>query len=109
MIGGRLRHRVIIEQPDDSRSASGAIVKGWVEFASRWASIQPIRARETFQSKEFISEVTHQVKVRYLEGLTNKMRLVFGTRTFDILEVLNVDERNRELVLSCKEGLSQGN
>ena len=61
-----------------------------------------------FTGGTFNTQVTHRIKMRYVAGLTNKMRLVFGTRTFDILDIDNVEERNVEMILTCKEGKSKG-
>jgi head-tail adaptor len=43
------------------------------------------------------------VTMRYLAGITAQMRVLYGSRTFQIISVLNVDQRNRVLVLYCEE------
>ena len=43
--------------------------------------------------------------MRYLSGIVPKMRVKVGSRIFDILSIINVDERNRELQLMCRESV----
>ena len=54
-------------------------------------------ARQTFPN------ATHTVNMRWRDGITSKDKLTFGTRTFNIIDVDNVNERNRELVLVVGE------
>ena len=50
-----------------------------------------------------VADATHRVKIRYLADVTPKKRFLFGTRELYIESVQNIDERNRELVLTCVE------
>jgi len=75
------------------------------------AEIQPLYAYEKMAQGQ-ASEV-HQVGVRYNTALSNPvsvaaMRVVYGTRVLEINGSINVEERNREMVLTCTEGLTQG-
>ena len=47
--------------------------------------------------------MSHKIRMRYQAGITHKMRVAWGTRLFEIESVLNVGERNREIVLMCSE------
>ena len=49
-------------------------------------------------------EVTHIVKMRYLAGFTPvRHRLVLEGRVLNILAVLDIEERHREMQVHCKE------
>jgi SPP1 family predicted phage head-tail adaptor len=110
MRGGDLRHLVSIEAPDQTRAPSGAVVRGWKVFVLKWwARVEPVSGRESFTNLEFVKEITHQVTMRFVEGLTSDMRVTYGARHFDILAVANTNERNVEHVLLCREGQSKGN
>jgi head-tail adaptor len=57
--------------------------------------------------------VTHSVTVRFAPQLANPkdvaaMRILFGTRIFDIHDSINEDERNRMVTLMAEEGLNNG-
>jgi SPP1 family predicted phage head-tail adaptor len=74
-----------------------------VEFATAWASIEPLNGREFFAAQQVNAEVTARIRLRYLPGVTRQMQVKFGSRTFAIESVINVEERNRELQLMVKE------
>ena len=103
MNAGSLRHRFVIKTAQEIENTFGEIVETPLTFATVWASIEPLSGRELFQAQQVQAEVTHRVRMRYLAGVTAKMTGLFGTREFQILSVINPEERNRELVLMCKE------
>ncbi|WP_139121850.1 phage head closure protein, partial [Piscirickettsia litoralis] len=66
----------------------------------------PDAGRELFSAHQFYSEITHTVTLRYTPGITPAMRVYFEGRYFEILSVINRDERNRELILACREWIN---
>jgi SPP1 family predicted phage head-tail adaptor len=102
---GKLRHRITIEQVDETQDAGGEMLGNWSVYAIVQASIQPISGREYFAAQSTQADVTHRINLRHLTGVTPKMRVKYGSRIFDILSVINVDERNRELQLMCRESV----
>jgi SPP1 family predicted phage head-tail adaptor len=112
---GELRHVVNIEAPSSppsgTQSPSGAWSnQPWTIFAQGLrARIEPTGGSERSGAGAMIAQATHTVNLRYYPGIMAKMRVHFQGRFFDILNVNNIDERNRELELSCREGRSHGN
>lgn len=102
---GELRHKVIIQQNTPKRDAMNAEVDSWAEYATVWASIEPIRGKEFWDSQQVNAEITGKIKLRYLSGITSKMRVKYETRIFEILSVINPGEKNRELQLMVKESV----
>jgi SPP1 family predicted phage head-tail adaptor len=105
---GKLRHKITIQEYSAARDSFGAETEGWNDKASVFASITPISGKEYFASQQLNAEVTTKITIRYLEGITPKMRVVFGDRIFEIVSVLNFEERNVELNLMCKESVPNG-
>jgi SPP1 family predicted phage head-tail adaptor len=104
MRAGKLRHRVTIQSvTEGAQDANGEPAETTATLATRWASIEPLGGSEQYRSHEVHPEVTHAVRMRYLAGVTPKMRIVFGSRTFEIESVIVADESNREIVCACKE------
>jgi SPP1 family predicted phage head-tail adaptor len=103
MRSGPLRHQIVIEEVTETRDSYGGVVETWSTFATVWASVGPIIGREYFASQQVQSEVTHKIRIRYLSGVTTKMRVAFDSRVFNIESVLNVDERDTEMVLMVTE------
>lgn len=103
MRAGLLRHKITIQRATETQSAAGALSTTWATFATVWSEIEPITGREFFAQKIIQGEITHKITIRYLSGVVPKMRIIYGSRTFDIEQVMNVRERNKEMALMCKE------
>lgn len=107
---GALRHRLVIqvEQPvSDGGGGQGA--DPWanpVTLATLWGAVEPLRGSERLRAMQIQDSLTHRVTLRYRAGITTSMRVVFGTRVFNIRAVINVGERNRVLELLCEEGVA---
>ena len=105
MRAGRLRHRLKLQEATETRDGHGGITRGWVTYSVRWASVEPLRGQELFAAQQINAEITHRVRLRYCDDLTASHRLVFGSRSLNILSILNPEERNRELEVMCKEAV----
>lgn len=103
MRAGELRHRVTIQQKSVTRDSFGAETVSWTDVAVVWAAIEPLQGREFFSAQQVNAEVTTRIRIRYRSGITPAMRVLFGSRAFDIQGIINIEERNRELHLMCKE------
>lgn len=111
MRAGPLDKRIDIEQPKDpqTKAASGAVAKEWEPFATGlWANFKGLNGAESFAAGEYLTESFYRVIVRPITGITTKMRLVYGSRTFDILSVDDMGSRS-EVWMRVKEGRSKGN
>lgn len=80
----------------------------WKNVATVRASVEPLQGREYFSGPFQMGENIIRVRIRYLEGITNKMRIKYGKRLFDIYSVIDSMESHRELQLMCKEGEAYG-
>jgi SPP1 family predicted phage head-tail adaptor len=105
MRSGPLRHRITIEAPVETQGSDGSMTTTWETFLTAWASIEPLIGREYFAQQREQAAVSHKIRMRYRPGITHKMRVAWGTRVFEIESVLNVGERNREIVLMCGEAV----
>ena len=104
MRAGSLRRRLTIQSvTEGALSSSGEPAETVTTFATVWGSVNPLSGAELYRMHEIHPEVTHAVQIRYLAGVTSKMRVVFGTRSFEIKSVVNTAEANRELNLLCTE------
>jgi len=103
MNAGWLRHRITIQEGTSTRSASGAVVEGWVTHVAAWASIEPLRGQEYLAAKAQEAAVSVRIRMRYQAGITQAMRVLYGSRVFEIVSVINYLEKNKELQLMCKE------
>lgn len=101
---GKLRHRVTLQEYKEVLDQYGTpIDQGWQDVATVWASVEPIQGREYIQLQNTQSELTTRVRIRYRQGITPAIRVLYGTRVFDIQSVIDFEERHIELQLMCIE------
>ena len=103
MRAGKLRHRVQVQSDTVTIDAAGGHSHAFSTVATRWASIEPQGGREFIEAGRVDADVTHIVKMRHYSGLTPQHRLMYGSRVLNIANVVNMDERNRETVVMCRE------
>lgn len=103
---GLYRHAVTVERATEVRDGHGQPIRTWATFASWRCAIVPLRGREFFAARQLSAETTHKLSGHYISGVSPKDRIKFGSRTFRIEQVINVEEKGRELELMCVEVLS---
>jgi len=72
---GKLRHRVVIETPTDTRTDAGSTTQAWATHAILWARILETGSGETVTAAQTQTKTTHKVQVRHLDTITAKMRV----------------------------------
>ena len=103
IMAGKLRHRVTLQSKSVTRSASGAEVVTWSDEATVWCAVEPQRGREYLDGLQIHDEQIAAMTIRYYSGVVPEWRATWNSRTYDIVEVRNWDERNREMLLICRE------
>lgn len=107
-LASRLRQRVTIEQPEHEDDDCGGVERGWQSVATVWAEIVPLvaGAGEVWAGAQMEPRVTHQITIRYRQGMTAAMRVRFGERLFNIRSVRSIEERSIALSLLAEEGVA---
>ncbi len=109
MRSGSMRHAVTIEAPTKTQDSTGSVVQSWDTFADVRASIEPISGREFFAASQVQSNVSTRIRIRFLDGVTPKMRVLHGADYYDIQAVLPDDRSGRhEMQLMCVKRGAQG-
>jgi SPP1 family predicted phage head-tail adaptor len=92
----------------------GSALTNWVDvIANMPVAIAALSGRELMAAQAVQSEVSHQIELRYHPLLAipkdvAAMRIVFGTRIFNIHSAVTLDERRREMRILASEGLNDG-
>lgn len=100
---GHLRHRIIIQSRSDASDGRGGNAPTWGTHVTVWARVAPVSAYERLQAGRLEGGVSHKVTLRYTSGVTNAMRVSWGSRTFQIVGVRNPGEDDGILELDCVE------
>lgn len=67
LFAGRLRHRIDIVQVSSVQDSTGGFnLSNDLVYANVWASIEALSGTEKFAAHEFVSQVTHQVVIRFI-------------------------------------------
>jgi len=103
MQGGRLRHRVTVQEPVESQADDGQVTVTWSKIGVRWAAVEPVRGREIIANEQLIGEVSHKVTLRYMKTLTARHRFLYRDRVLEIVQMINPGEQNLLLECLCKE------
>lgn len=101
---GRLRERITIQRATETRNALGESVQSWETFSERWASVEGLSSREVLLTGQQQTEVTHRVRLRYVEGFTSTMRILWRNRVLEITSLLEHANRSEHEAL-CTERL----
>ena len=103
---GRMRYRMQLQSPSNVTDAGGGRTQSFVRVADIYANIVPKSGKESYQRGKVQDETTHEIYIRYRSDIDATYRLVYDSRSFNIKELLNVDERDRFYKLSCTEGVA---
>lgn len=101
MNAGKLRKLITIQQQSISSDEYGAQVITWSTYYIAWASVEPLQGREYFAGQQFQSKVDTKFILRYVAGVTPKMRISYNSLFYDIESIINIEDRNRELQIMC--------
>lgn len=103
MRAGKLIHRVIIQEPIETKGAMGGTTKTWVNFHASWADVREMSGRELNQSDQVASKVIATCFIRYKSNLDASMRLLHGDNIYQIESVINKDGKKKMLELTLYE------
>lgn len=105
---GLCRYQVTIEQMDGTQDATGQEAQNWTTFATTWASIESLSGNEKLTAAQVYASSVIRIRMRFVDGVTPKMRIVYSDRIFDILDVSDPDGRRRYIECMCNERVERG-
>ena len=105
MRAGKLFHPITVQEPTATADSYGGNTIAWSTHATSRAGIYPVKGVETVIDGKLTMVTRFVISMRYVAGITPGMRILkdLDSRTFEILSVKNIDERNKQIDLLCKE------
>lgn len=103
VLPSQLRHRVTLEQLARADDEGGGYDETWVEVVTLFADVRPIGGTERVEADRLEGQITHEITLRFRQGVVPAMRFRKGARLFQVLSVINVEERDRWLKCRCEE------
>lgn len=101
-----LRRRVQLQSNVPAATGYGQRQPNWQTVGTYWAQVRPLSGRELENARQIKAEVTHRITLRYqgpAAPLNPTQRFLLEGRVFNIVSVVNVDERNRQYDCLCTE------
>jgi SPP1 family predicted phage head-tail adaptor len=107
---GQLTERVTLQQVSETTPPGGARQASWADVVTVWAKVEPLdgQADEALRASAVTASVRYRVSIRYRDGVTAKLRLLwrpFQATASRVLQVQAVSLVGRQwVVLDCFEG-----
>ena len=104
MRAGKLRHRIRLQRLNKTRNDFGESIEQWQDLAQCWAEVKPVSGKETFLSKQFVAEASHEVWLRFRSDIRASDRVIdHRGNSLDIKALLDIGGRGRLLKLICRQ------
>ena len=71
------------------------------------AFVAPTTGREYEESQKIRAETTYKILTRYFRGINSSHRILYDNREFEIISVLDINERHEELQIIAAERNTQ--
>lgn len=98
---------ITIQQPIETVT-NGDLVTTWQTITAQPAAVMTTGGMEVYRGRQLRADVTHLVTT-IAAGLVipanPTWRILWGTRELNIVSVINVDNRNRQIEFLCRERL----
>lgn len=108
MRAGTLTQRVRLESRVETDDDTGDPIPTWVLFAEVWGAVEPVRGREFVTEAQLHAQGDGRIRIRYLQGVEEKMRAVVAGVPYDIIAVADLKTDHYEMHLTYIKGLSEG-
>lgn len=105
---GKLRDLVTVERKTTARDTDGGERVVWADVGDQWASIEPLSGREFFAAQQAQSELVVKIRMRYPSDVRAEDRITYAGVNYNVGAVMNIENRNREIVCMCSQGVNDG-
>jgi SPP1 family predicted phage head-tail adaptor len=101
---GELKNRIDLQAQIRTPDGGGGFNTSWVTVVSSLAAaIWPMKGAETMEGGRTVAAMTHQIRIRYRDGVKPSMRIKFGSKYFNIVSIINPNTDFKALDLMAKE------
>jgi len=100
---GKLRHRLVIEQPETTPDGAGGLTESWIALAEVWGAIEPLSGSERVEAGRIAGRHMHDITIRYRGDVSRNMRIRLSDRIFHILTLEDVGGRGQWLRILAEE------
>lgn len=87
------------------KDSFGQEIESWKDVPTLkniWASMKTTGGGEFYAAQKINAETTALFKIRYIAGVDAKMRILYGGRYYEILNINDANEQHEFINISCK-------
>jgi len=99
---GELTHQITLQKKSITQDSELNPIETWINWRTLWAQPMPKTGKEYYKLATVNSDITEAFKIRYIGGVSPHLRLLFRCKYFEILDVINTDEKNQEIIITAK-------
>ena len=103
---GKLRNKITIQNNVLSSDTFGGYSTANTSFLTAFAQIKPKSAKQIFNEQtgeQIANPQDFEFIIRHRDNINVNMRILFGTRTFDIISVEDDNEYHRYIKIIARE------
>jgi SPP1 family predicted phage head-tail adaptor len=89
---GDFKQRIIIQSQSEVQDDTGAMTTVWSTLYTIWCKIVPVHGNEALISQRIDALDIYNITARYIPGVSEKHRILYAARIFQIKSLINVEE-----------------
>jgi SPP1 family predicted phage head-tail adaptor len=102
---GIYEHTIELQSSTFVSDGMGGSSSTWATETRVRAAIWPTSVTEQIRAASPAMVGTHKIRIRYYDGIKASWRVLFGTRYFSIVAIVDKDEKHVQMDLLCREVL----
>lgn len=100
---GQLRHPIEIQELTQTPDGVGGFTESPSTIHTPWASIRSATAVEIFNASQLQNVITHVIAIRFIAGLRVDHTILFESREFQIISIMDDQEHEHEQTIQVEE------
>lgn len=101
---GQLDQQITIERPTRVSDGAGGFTETWAALETVWADVFPEGGTERNEDGAFNATGTFRFVIRFIDGLTERDRILWGGEYYNIRQVARRGGREMYLNLRAERG-----
>ena len=105
---GKLRNKITIQNTDLTTDSIGGYTTARSSYVTAFAKVTPKSGKQVWSDKsgrQIDNPHTFEFQIRYRSGISPKMRILMGSRTFDIIKINNENDYNNYINIEAIENV----
>ncbi|WP_242140866.1 phage head closure protein [Sphingomonas sp. TREG-RG-20F-R18-01] len=104
---GRLRHRVTIRRPVQTKTGDGGFETVWTDVATVYAEVLGLNSRESMIGQALQGVSSYRVTVRFGTDITDADQLRYGVLDLNVRSISDPDGRREQLLILADTASAQ--